>query len=110
MIEPVYRYRATCLRVIDGDTYVLDVDLGLRVHAHAQIRLRDWSAFEMNTEAGRAAQVAAAALLLAPGARIVIETYKDTQTFGRWIADVWIEGQPLTTLLLAHLHVGKKQG
>jgi len=110
VIEPAYRYRAICLRVIDGDTFEFNVDLGMHVHCYAHIRLRDWSAFEMNTEAGKAAQVAAALILLAPAAQFVIETFKDRQTFGRWIADVWVNGVPLSVLLLEHLHFGKAMG
>ena len=110
VIAPAYRYRAVCLRVIDGDTYEFDVDLGLHVHVHARVRLYLWSAYEMNTPEGRAAQVVAAALLLKPDAQLVIETHKDQQTFGRWLADVWVDGTPLSTLMLDNLHFGKTMG
>lgn len=110
MIEPAYRYRAVCLRVVDGDTYEFDIDLGLHIHAHARVRLYQWSAYEMNTEAGKAAQVAAAEILLKPDAQLVIETHKDQQTFGRWLADVWVNGIPLSTLMLTNLHFGKTMG
>jgi len=36
----VYEYRARLVRVVDGDTYDLTIDLGLRVQTKARVRLR----------------------------------------------------------------------
>jgi len=35
----VYRYRAVCHRVIDGDTYDLAIDLGFKVTLTVPVRL-----------------------------------------------------------------------
>lgn len=110
MIEPAYRYSAVCLRVIDGDTFEFDVDLGMHIHAHARVRLYLWSASELNTDAGKAARTAAVEILMQPNAQLIIETHKDQQTFGRWLADVWVNGIPLSTLMLTNLHFGKTVG
>ena len=40
MIEPCYRYRAQLVRMLDGDTYVLDIDLGFRVRTEVEVRIR----------------------------------------------------------------------
>lgn len=109
-IAPIYRYRATIRRVVDGDTYEMDVDLGMRVHHHVAIRLHGWGAAEMSTEAGIQARDAASTILQMPGANIVIETYKDQQTFARWVADIYVDGQPLSLLLRAFLHPGNQMG
>ena len=39
MEDRLYCYRATCHRVIDGDTLELDIDLGLRVSSRQRVRL-----------------------------------------------------------------------
>ena len=54
-IQPAYRYRAALLRVIDGDTLELDVDLGFSCHYRATVRLRGLNCPEIGTEAGQAA-------------------------------------------------------
>lgn len=37
----MYEYKARCLRVIDGDTYEMDIDLGFHVHVIEKVRLLD---------------------------------------------------------------------
>lgn len=101
MIEPAYRYRASLGekgRVIDGDTYVLDVDLGFHVHAYIEIRLHGWSCSELGTPEGEDAKVAAASLLTGD---VVVESYRDRRSFARWVADVYVEGEHLGALLEA---------
>jgi len=102
MITPAYRYRATLNRVIDGDTYVLDVDLGFRITAAITVRVRGVDTPEVvgaTKAAGLAAAGYAAALLA--GAPIVIESYKDKQSFARWVADVYVDGVSIATALIA---------
>ena len=100
MNQPVYVYRAKLLRVIDGDTYELDVDLGMRVHTHQHIRLRD-----VNTPEKREAGWSEAVLFVTDAfqrARVIlIQTFKDTQTFNRYVADVWLDGVSLAEMLVA---------
>jgi micrococcal nuclease len=51
----MYDYQARVLRVIDGDTVKLDVDLGFGIHHHITCRLAAVNAPEANTEAGQRA-------------------------------------------------------
>jgi len=97
-LAPTYIYRAALVRVIDGDTYELQVDLGMRVNTRALIRLHGFYAPEARTEAGRFATTQATALLTEAQA-IVVQTYKDVQTFQRWVADVYIDGRLLAERL-----------
>jgi len=85
-----YRFRATLVRVIDGDTYVLDVDLGFFVHTHVTVRLRGIDTPERNTAEGQTAALFAGTLLAS--GPIVIESFRDKQTFARWVCDVWVSG------------------
>lgn len=94
-MTPQYVYRARLIRVLDGDTAELDIDLGFRVHARLLIRLRDVNCPEARDHGGP--EATAYALQLLTDADLLVQTYKDQQSFARWVADVWIvgEGAPL---------------
>jgi len=87
---PAYIYRATLARVIDGDTYEVDVDLGFHVRAHVTVRLRGWNCPERFTDRGKRAIDAAREIIVGP---LMIETEKvrgkDVRSFARYVADVW---------------------
>ena len=102
MTTPAYVYAARLLRVVDADTFVIDLDLGLRVHAHATIRLRGIDTPERSTDAGRSAAAFVTARLT--GEPLIVQTYKDQQSFARWIADVWVGGIHVAELLRAAGH------
>lgn len=94
VVRPAYRYAATVIRVIDGDTYVLDVDAGFNQHAWLTIRLLGWSCPEMRESNGPAARNEAE-LLLRSARQIIVETEKDDQTFARWLARIYVDGVEL---------------
>jgi len=52
-MEPMYCYRATTERVIDGDTYRLSVDLGFRCSVSIEGRLQGVDCPELDTENGK---------------------------------------------------------
>lgn len=86
----MYEYNATVVRVVDGDTVDIDVDLGLRVHTEARCRLLGLNAPEKRTEEGRQSAAFLAGLLPA-GAAVRIRTQKDrTEKYGRWLAQVFL--------------------
>lgn len=97
-MEPAYLYRATLNRRIDGDTYVLNIDLGFHITAAQTIRLCGYDTPERGhpnwKEAGDFAEEK---LKAGP---IIVETYKDKQSFARWVADVYVDGRHLGELLL----------
>jgi micrococcal nuclease len=100
MGAPCYRYRATLNRVIDGDTYLLDLDLGFRVHAAVRIRLRGYDAPELHAADILIRQKAHEAMQMAENylkraAVITVQSYQDRMSFERWVADVWIDGVSL---------------
>ncbi len=86
-------YYGVCVRVIDGDTFVVDVDLGYTAHVHVRIRLRGINVYEKNTDQGKLATAYLQGLLLpltSTPSSLVIQSYKDARSFERWIADVWL--------------------
>jgi micrococcal nuclease len=52
----MYDYRAALIRVVDGDTVHLDVDLGVDIHTRMIVRLAGINCPEMNTDRGKAAK------------------------------------------------------
>ena len=99
-MTPAYRYRAHCDRVIDADTLKLRVDLGFGVWSVVTVRVRGIDTPELRTPEGDAAK-AFVVQLLASNPAMVIESYKDQQTFARWVADVYVSGELLADRLRA---------
>lgn len=96
-MRPAYTYSADLLRVIDGDTYELLVDVGFKIMHRTMVRLRGFSVAEKNTPDGvRATNYAFAAL---NSGKITITTHKDKQSFTRWIADVYVNDRHMADIL-----------
>lgn len=104
VLDPAYRYRATVERTIDGDTYVLRVDLGFRCAVSLEGRLHGVNCPEKNTEEGKKAKVYVESLV-SSDKPLVIQSYKDTRSFARWVVDIWLpNGESLAENLLANGH------
>jgi endonuclease YncB( thermonuclease family) len=93
--EHVYRYRVQAVqRVVDGDTYWLCLDLGLRMAATVPVRLLGFDCPESRgpgkgeRAAAASAVTAARAWLEARAGRLSARTEKDPDSFGRWLAEV----------------------
>ena len=86
----MYQYKATVLRVVDGDTLHLDVDLGFFTRMEIIVRL-----YGLNTPEVRGAERAAGLRskayvteVVPPGTLVVVKTYK-AEKYGRFLADIW---------------------
>lgn len=97
MTDDFYR-RAEVVRVLDGDSYELRVDLGYRVYGRFIVRLRGIDCAELPTAEGKRAKVAAERLF-SSAKEITVKSYKDQQSFARWLVDMWLDGVPMTDLL-----------
>lgn len=89
-----YVYKADIIAVYDGDTCTAIVDLGMRVSVEITIRL-----YGINTPELRGAQKLDGikardylrSLILMKS--VIIKTYKDkTEKYGRWLAEIFIDG------------------
>lgn len=88
LTDAVYGYRAHVVRVIDGDTCVLDVQLGFDVAVRQTCRLFGVNAPELKTPAGQAAKTWLEGQLPA-GQAVFIRTVRDqTEKFGRTLATI----------------------
>lgn len=89
-----YRYAGRSVRVIDGDTALLALDLGFGVGFTASFRIVGYNAPELGTEEGAQASAYLASLL--DGQTVYVETIKpagalrERQSFARWLAKVYL--------------------
>lgn len=81
-----YTYRARCHRIKDGDTFILDVDLGFNVRSHVTVRLRGVNAPELRTPEGVQAKEWVHDFI--GSADLLVTSYKDKMSFERWVCDV----------------------
>lgn len=95
-----WTYPALVMGVIDGDTLRVDLDMGLHVHMHIDLRLDGCNAAEHGTPAGDAATANLRALLTVGAAVTVTTTHLDK--YGRALGRVLLaDGNDLTTVLIA---------
>lgn len=119
----MYQYAAKCIRVIDGDTLDLDVDLGFDIHFQLRVRLLGVNTPETSgpkaateKEAGLRAKARVEGLVRTDKVELLsglpassfpvpltIETAKDAQDkYGRYLARIILpDGKVLNDLLLA---------
>lgn len=94
-IEPTYIYRvAEIVKVYDGDTYTLRLDLGFRSYLTLQVRLHRYDCPELRTDQGKQAREVAAGILRA-GKVVTVQSFKDDRSFERWVCDVYVDGVAL---------------
>lgn len=87
MVTTPYIYAAQLVRVTDGDTMVLDIDLGFRLRATMPIRLLGVNTPEMSTPEGHAARDWAIEWF-AQHPDLHVATAKDPEKYGRWLGVV----------------------
>jgi micrococcal nuclease len=88
----MYEYRATVLRVLDGDTVELLVDLGFKVHTRQVVRLEGVDAPKLEQIGGNPAGHAAKRWLedRVLGMPVHVRTIKDrTEKYGRYLVWLW---------------------
>ncbi len=90
----LFTYRATILKIIDGDTLDIALALAPGFTRDLRLRLRGLDCPELETAAGRAAK-AFVEKLLSPGDEVIVCTTKPDK-YDRYLADVFI-GKPAAT-------------
>jgi micrococcal nuclease len=112
--EDLYYYKAKVTGAWDGDSMTLDIDLGLgaalikqklRLHGVDTPELRDPDP-EMKKKA-QAARDFTRELVLDKD--VIIKTHKDKEgKYGRWIAEVFVDGMSLNEQLVKQGHAVRK--
>lgn len=82
----MFTYNATIVKVVDGDTIDVKIDLGFDIWHHTRLRLAGIDAAEHNTQFGKAVKAFLAASL--EGKDVVITTTKPDK-YGRYLADIY---------------------
>lgn len=86
----MYEYRAKVIRVVDGDTVEVDVDLGFQIHTKMMLRLYGINAPEMkgpSRAAGQAAKTFLKDLIQQYNGVLQVRTLQDAQEkYGRYLA------------------------
>lgn len=102
----MYEYAATVERVLDGDTYVLRVDLGWHVSIQGHVRLIGVDCPEQRAPGGQAATEWVTALLAEHAGRIVVRTVAvdPARSFARYLAHVDLGGADLAELIIEAGH------
>jgi micrococcal nuclease len=99
LTQHLYYYRATLVRVIDGDTIDVDIDLGFdRITTRRRLRLLGVDTPEHKDPNFAEATEFTSAILKTSSEIIVQTTSKDS--FGRWLANVWCNGNSLNAKLI----------
>lgn len=86
-----YTYKGKLVRVVDGDTVIVQLDLGLRVYHEVTLRLEGLNAPEIigaSRVKGLASKQRLEELLL--GEELLVQTYK-TEKYGRWLGKIHVE-------------------
>ena len=98
----MFTYRAEVLRVIDGDTVILDIDLGFSTWLCKQsVRLVGCNARELKDPGGAEAREHLSAML-PDGLAVTVTTVKPDKFGGRYDARVILpDGRDVTSLLIA---------
>lgn len=105
----MYIYRAKVKRITDGDTIVVDIDLGFETIIN-NVKLRLYGINTPETKgATRVAGLQAKEFVerqLPVGTSVILKTYRDkTEKYGRYLAEVTKEGES-DTINLTLLRLG----
>lgn len=100
MISPSYDYAATVRRWVDGDTVDLRVDCGFHTWVESRFRLYGIDTPERG-KPGYTEATEAAAAYAPPGATVTLESFRDGDKYGRWLAVLTTaEGDVINTELV----------
>ncbi|NCO36835.1 MAG: hypothetical protein AUJ92_18175 [Armatimonadetes bacterium CG2_30_59_28] len=107
MDEHRFYYGAEVLRVVDGDTIDVRVDLGFRIYREMRVRLYGLDTpetFGVKKDSAEYASGKKAAEYLSErlkGKEIILRTHKDlTEKYGRYLATVYAEGRDVNQELI----------
>ncbi len=109
----MYQYKAIITNVVDGDTFDMDIDLGFHIHIHERVRLLDVDTpekFGAEKDLGLIMKQYATDNFL--GKEVVIKSEKSkaifTDSFGRWLVRVTVDGDKDICDIYNTLGVNKK--
>lgn len=104
----MFQYPAKLLRIVDGDTLWLDIDLGFRASIKTDVRLAHINTPETINYTAKGLVDPAAAFIakaLPPGSSCIVDIIKQ-EKYGRWLAVIYyLPGEMDRQKILANPHV-----
>lgn len=104
----MFQYEARVLRIIDGDTLKLDIDLGFSVRTNQTVRLAHINTPETINYTAKGLVDPAAAFIaerVPPGTSCIVEISRQ-EKYGRWLATIiYLPGEMDRVKILADPHV-----
>lgn len=102
----MYEYKASLVRVVDGDTVDITIDLGFTVTTKQRVRLAGINAPEHNTAEGQAAIAFSKNWFAANPTGLVVQSSKPGagDKYGRYLARIYLAGLCLNDDLIAKGH------
>jgi micrococcal nuclease len=105
----MFTYKAEVVKIVDGDTIDVDIDLGFKTWSrNIRLRLNRIDAYETRLykgtteeekQKGLLAKAEVESMCLKAPDKVVIKTTKQGK-YGRWIAEVIIDGENLSDKLV----------
>ncbi len=103
-----YSFRASPIRVVDGDTIIMDVDVGFRLRTIQPFRLLGINCPEKRgeeAEYGKQCSAYVETIFDASGlpwalSDVSITTHKNPDSFGRWLTQVYVDEKDLVRDIL----------
>jgi micrococcal nuclease len=105
----MYEYKASVVRIVDGDTVLLDLDLGFYMLARMSCRLAGLNCIELNQPGGSAAKTYLASLLPLD-AEVVVKSVKPDKYAGRFDAVLTLKGVNINNQMIADGYAAKWDG
>lgn len=102
MKKPKYQYRATIVKVVDGDTVDVAADLGMHTIRVERLRLYGINAPEVRGRKKLLGLKSKQWLIDMVACReIIVKTYKDEKgKYGRYLAEIWLDGVNVNELMV----------
>lgn len=100
--DSLFTYKAIVIKVVDGDTLILNIDLGFNItYNNQKVRLARINTPETNTEQGKTVKKLVTNLLL--NKTVTIKTIKDSKDkYGRYLAEVYLDDLSINDYLLTN--------
>ena len=94
----MYEYPAKVLRIIDGDTFHAEIDLGFHITVRMLCRLAGLNTIELCDPGGPQARAKLASLI--EGKTVVLNTIKPDKYEGRFLAFVYVCGIDVCSVMV----------
>lgn len=106
----MFTYHAVITNIVDGDTVDMVIDVGFYLTYSTRARLSGIDAPEPRGATRRKGDAATDHLesMIPPGTKVVVRTSKD-DSFGRWIVEIWLNGENVNEVMVKDGHAVFKE-